>query len=157
MTPQIYVCISAFDTIRAEAEVWRGKETGGILLGYETTNAVVITHATGPGPNCRRTGHSIQLDARYIQGETDRLAPLGYQYQGSWHTHPTTGLLFPSPTDRRLLRAGAWSPRYRLKLAAIMLITRDAIETVNDVLPLVCSKHRVATRIARLTLTRDLA
>ena len=153
MTPTVYLCISAFDALRAEAARWRGAETGGILGGYETQDAVVITHATGPGPNCQRTTHSIELDTAYLQEQTDRFVAEGLQYQGSWHTHPTAGVLRPSPTDRRLLRSGAC--RYRLELAAVMLIARDTVDGLPDVVAFTCSKYRLAVRKSPIILTRD--
>jgi integrative and conjugative element protein (TIGR02256 family) len=155
MTPTIYLCISAFEAIRTEAALWSGAETGGILGGYEMPDAVVITHATGPGPNCRRSMHSIVLDTAYLQEQTDRFAELDLQYQGSWHTHPTTGLLRPSPTDRRLLRAGAWSRRYRLQFASVMFIARDTVASVEDVLALTCRKRRLLVQRSPVVLTRD--
>jgi integrative and conjugative element protein (TIGR02256 family) len=155
MTPTVYLCTSAFDVLLREASAWVGEETGGILIGYEAENAIVITTVTGPGRACRRTRHRIELDTTYIQAEVDKAARAGYQYQGSWHTHPTTGVLGPSAIDRRLLRAGAWSPRYKLRLAAAMLIVRDAVRDVEDILALTCAKRRYAIRRATLEVTRD--
>lgn len=155
MTPDVYLCVSAFEAIRREAAVWRGKETGGILLGYETDRSIVVMDATGPGPNARRSSLSVELDTPAIQAATDRAAADGYQYQGSWHTHPTTGPISPSPTDRRLLRSAAWSSRYRLRLASVMLIARDSVDTLDDVLALVCGKRRIRIHRVRPTLTRD--
>lgn len=154
--PTVYLCISAFEALQQEAARWKGAETGGILGGYETSEGVVITHATGPGPDCRRSSHSVVLDTAYLQRQTDRFSAIGLQYQGSWHTHPTTtGPLRPSATDRRLLRSGAWSRRYRLQLAAVMLIARDTVTDVTDIVGLTCAKRHFRIAHSTVVITRD--
>ena len=91
-------------------EVWRviareatrsrdGLETGGILLGSDDFNDIVIRHAGGPGPNARREPDRFLRDLAYAQ----RLAEIAWkedqsQWIGEWHTHPS-GDLAPSSYD----------------------------------------------------------
>lgn len=76
-----------------------GRETGGVLLGHDHSDEVLITVAGDPGPKADRRvdGFLRHLD------HARRLGDLAYDRDGSvwigeWHTHPH-GPLVPSPTD----------------------------------------------------------
>ena len=95
--------------IRTCAEAGLPKETGGILIGYRTDRAIVVTEiAEVPDPNA--TASTYNRDQRVAQQLLDeRLAcdpqtsALGYV--GEWHSHPCD--LTASPTDRSTLRRNA--------------------------------------------------
>jgi len=68
-----------------------GKETGGILLGFEDPDGVNywVTQAGGPGPN------AVRSPVRFVRdlGHAKTLAAKAYEVDGSlwigdWHTHP---------------------------------------------------------------------
>src|SRR5688572_4464336 len=65
----IYLCARAFATIRYEALTSR-LETGGVLLGYETSEGIVIVRATGPGPRAKHGRYRVELDLAYIREAT---------------------------------------------------------------------------------------
>lgn len=76
-----------------------GNETGGILLGHDTAQGLVVTVAGDPGPNAERAPDRFRRDLKHAQ----RLADEAYDRDGSvwigeWHTHPT-GPAVPSGVD----------------------------------------------------------
>lgn len=95
--------------IRMCAEAALPMETGGILIGYRTVRAIVVTEiAEVPDPNA--TARTYNRDQRVAQQLLDeRLAcepqssALGYV--GEWHSHLCD--LTASPTDGSTLRRNA--------------------------------------------------
>jgi len=78
-------------------------ETGGALVGYYSEQAIVIIHATGPGPRGRRTATSVIVDGEYTTEFCHNLNQLsdGYLYYvGDWHVHHK-GILVPSFLDKK--------------------------------------------------------
>jgi integrative and conjugative element protein (TIGR02256 family) len=76
-----------------------GSETGGILLGTDSPEGIVIRHAGGPGPNARRSSCTFLRDRDHAQ----QLADAAWrrdrsQWIGEWHTHPSSELI-PSDLD----------------------------------------------------------
>jgi integrative and conjugative element protein (TIGR02256 family) len=74
-------------------------ETGGILLGHETSTGLHVSLAGGPGPRAVRTPTSFNRDLDYAQ----ELAEEAWQQQravwlGDWHTHVHVPPV-PSETD----------------------------------------------------------
>lgn len=98
--PIVSITDNALASIAHEARQSRdGMETGGILLGTESSSGTVIRHAGGPGPNARRSKNTFLRDLTYAQ----LIAESGWesdqsQWIGEWHTHPTGGLA-PSAVD----------------------------------------------------------
>jgi len=66
-------------------------ETGGLLLGHQSQNLLVIDEAIGPGPHAQHTTFSFDPDQPWQEREVARLwNEHGGQidYLGDWHTHP---------------------------------------------------------------------
>lgn len=84
---------------REAARSLDGLETGGILLGTDTANAIVIRHAGAPGPHAQRSERSFLRDLDHAR-QLAQSAWLedGSQWIGDWHTHPT-GETTPSGVD----------------------------------------------------------
>lgn len=106
-------------------------ETGGLLLGYESDDAVpVVTAITGPGPKARHRRHSFLPDTDYQQAllEAHHNATLGVEsYLGDWHTHPD-GCIALSRRDKKTLRNIAAAPGAYLK-HPVMAILAPGKET----------------------------
>lgn len=74
-------------------------ETGGILLGHETTEGCHVSVAGGPGPRALRTPTSFSRDLAHAE----ELAEQAWHQQravwlGEWHTHVHVPPV-PSETD----------------------------------------------------------
>lgn len=83
------------------------QETGGILLGFRTPDAIVITR-TLVVPDPSSTGRSYlrrNRRARRLMADASTEAPPVVGYVGEWHTHPADAP--PSRTDRSALTATA--------------------------------------------------
>ena len=101
-------------------------ETGGWLLGYWAADvtAVVLTHATPPGPRGAPDGVSIsdQGHAARFEEAWDRSG--GHvTFLGDWHTHPG-GVPLPSQIDRIAMKqlaenAAFDTPRPLIAIATI--------------------------------------
>lgn len=108
------------------------RETGGVLMGYWTSDGsdVVITHVVGPGAGALHTptrfvpdqdAHLRQIAAIYFQ--SDRVST----YLGDWHSHPGgRGLL--SASDRRTLRRIASTPTARIECPLMGIVAGDEEE-----------------------------
>lgn len=76
-----------------------GLETGGILLGADTTDGAGIRHAGDAGPNAKRGERTFLRDLDHAQHLADSAwLEDGSQWIGEWHTHPA-GELAPSDLD----------------------------------------------------------
>ena len=92
----------AVAAIRKEAAASAdGRETGGILLGFDAKRGepLVVISAGGPGPRAERAPTFFRRDLQYAE----RLAEEAFlidsaQWVGDWHTHPRGGGN-PSATD----------------------------------------------------------
>lgn len=150
----IYLCISAFTAIRAEAQHSRRLETGGVLFGYETAAGVVIARATGPGPRAVHRRHRVELDLDYIRRAATAANDDSLQYQGSWHRHLSLKNLWPSFTDRRLMRRATRSNNYHLS-TSVMIITNECPAAIGDVRAYTCSRDDRTVREAAVVLAAD--
>lgn len=98
--PPVTITDVALSAIAREAlRSFDGLETGGILLGDDATDGIVVRHAGGPGPNATRGERTFMRDLDHAR----RLADSAWsedrsQWIGEWHTHPTGGLS-PSEVD----------------------------------------------------------
>lgn len=82
-------------------------ETGGVLLGWRTTEHICVTDIVGPGPGASHARDSFVPDAEWQSEEVARLyAESGRRlaYLGDWHTHPG-GTSNPSLRDQQTLSA----------------------------------------------------
>lgn len=89
------------------------RETGGVLIGHQTTDAILVTYATGPGPNAIHGRSRFRRDGTFTQGEVDRLFAESEgreDYEGEWHSHPAS--IGPSPKDRASMEWISRNPEY---------------------------------------------
>ena len=99
MTPVTITDVALSAIAREALRSVDGLETGGILLGDDATDGIVIRHAGGPGPKATRGERTFMRDLDHAR----RLADSAWsedrsQWIGEWHTHPTGGLS-PSEVD----------------------------------------------------------
>lgn len=87
----IFIVRSVLDVIRREVCLVRKCETGGALVGYlEKSDIIVITHASGPGPNCQLAFDSVLIDGAHTADFSNRLFRVStgkLDYVGDWHLH----------------------------------------------------------------------
>lgn len=112
--PGLLIALEAAELILKLSRLEYPWETGGALAGFTSRNSVVITHATGPGPQAergrasfRRDGDSTQDAVDQIFGDTGGVS----DYVGEWHSHPSP--VGPSTTDRRAMSRISGNPAYR--------------------------------------------
>jgi len=97
---KIWLERTALISILSEAQASRdGRETGGLLIGFETEAGVLITEAGKPGPEAVRRRDVFLRDL----GFAERLLQNAHSstravWVGDWHTH-TIGSDRPSFTD----------------------------------------------------------
>lgn len=82
-------------------------ETGGVLMGYATSERITVTAVVGPGPRAVHRRHSFTPDAKWQEQMVAELYERSGRldtYLGDWHTHPN-GMTRASFTDWR----AAWT------------------------------------------------
>lgn len=119
--------------LRKEVRNHPGNETGGLLLGYWSSDEAVITDIIGPGPKAVRSTNTFHPDASWQEQElATRYAASGrlHSYLGDWHVHPggTTTL---SRTDRRTLARISRHEPARAQRPLIAVIAPDAEGTLD--------------------------
>jgi len=102
MQPAVRLRSAVAQVIAAQAKASAdGTETGGILLGHDRGEALVVTVAGDPGPNSQRTPSRFQRDLAHAQALADQAHDRdGSVWIGEWHTHPR-GPVEPSELDCR--------------------------------------------------------
>ena len=118
-----------------------GRETGGILLGFDSNGALAITEAGGPGPGAVRTRRTFRRDL----GHAQRLADLawrrdGAQWVGEWHTHPS-GDLEPSVLDLRSYQRHLHDPELNLHRFVALIVGVRALAPIKAALWVVERTH----------------
>lgn len=107
MTGCVRLSEGALATIVREASASNdGRETGGILLGFDAaplTEALVM-EAGDPGPDAERRTDFFRRDVEHAQRLADEaFTRTTSRWIGEWHTHPH-GHLVPSRKDLRTYR-----------------------------------------------------
>lgn len=129
-TLRVFVHSEALHSIREECRLWDDVETGGILIGYHTEQAIVIRHATSAGPQAKHLEDSLEMDLDFISTELKRFETLNrLGYEGNWHTHPRSKWLTPSTTDINLMRDVVDSGNYDIEAAIGMIVPAEPIGT----------------------------
>jgi integrative and conjugative element protein (TIGR02256 family) len=101
-----------------------GRETGGILLGFDADElgGLLVMEAGGPGPGAERRPDFFRRDLEHAQ----RLADEAYtrttaRWIGEWHTHPH-GVLAPSRKDLRTYRGFLRDPELRFQTFLAVIV-----------------------------------
>ena len=96
-----FILESALADILKEANRFLSKETGGPLCGYVSEdNAIVITHAAGPGKKAIRKMFSVTIcgeSAQKFCDEIFRRSSGFFDYVGDWHSHIGCSVRYSPP------------------------------------------------------------
>jgi integrative and conjugative element protein (TIGR02256 family) len=152
-SPTICIAHSAAAMITRDATRSRdGLETGGILLGIDSTERIFIRHAGDAGPQAHRGPHAFLRDLEHAQ----RLAESawkqdGSQWLGEWHTHPS-GALTPSELDISSYLRHLKDPdlQFNRFIAIIVGLRHD-----NEIVAAAWLVHKNRLRAARLRITAN--
>jgi integrative and conjugative element protein (TIGR02256 family) len=115
------------DAMRELATRAYPSETGGVLMGFDAGNGLVVTELIGPGPRAIHERHTFTPDYQYQDAEIKRIYTDSrrlHTYLGDWHSHPD-GSASLSPKDKRALRVIAAHKAARAK-APVMAILAGA-------------------------------
>lgn len=102
LEPRVYLLDKAYKQIQQEVKRHPHEETGGMLIGFATPDALIVTEATGPGPAAVHLPLSIRFDEKYCDRKARQLRrkSKSVRYLGDWHSHPFSKLK-PSKVDKR--------------------------------------------------------
>jgi integrative and conjugative element protein (TIGR02256 family) len=117
---------SVLEFLEAESLASPRTETGGVVAGRGSLDdgAVVLTHASGPGPRARRTRYSFARDKEYCQTFLDRVAVESggeVDYLGEWHKHHEAEPR-PSGQDIRTAADIAADLGYHVRLCLLLIM-----------------------------------
>jgi integrative and conjugative element protein (TIGR02256 family) len=108
----VFIVQSVLTTIRKEVRRARFTETGGPLVGYVSEDqALVVTHASGPGPRAKLGPFSVLVDGRHAQRFCDRMSQRTegrIDYVGDWHRHLGWSLKASSDDLRAMRKVAAF-------------------------------------------------
>ncbi len=111
-------------------------ETGGILLGYFTSDGIdaVVIKVIGPGPNAKHHPYAFWPDGDYHQEQIEieyERSQREHTYLGDWHVHLNGGDSL-SPVDKRTLKKIAKEPMARAPNPLMGILTGP---TVGELTP----------------------
>ena len=95
------------DEMSMHARIALPNESGGVLMGYDAGNGVVVEAVIGPGPRALHEQAGFVPDYEFQQREISRVYETSgrrHTYLGDWHSHPG-GRPMLSRKDKRTLRA----------------------------------------------------
>lgn len=87
----VFIGSSVWEEMVSLGKSFLPAETGGILVGYRSEAAMVVTQVIGPGPAATHKLTSFDPDTQW---QTEELAARYHAsgrtetYLGDWHTHP---------------------------------------------------------------------
>ena len=121
----------ALRQIERESSYSPRTETGGVVAGIENgrDGEVIITHASGPGPEARRSPFHFQHDRIFCQEFLDSLARKTsgrIDYLGEWHKHFESDPR-PSGTDIKTLRKIVSDNNYHVSLPLLLIIGQSNV------------------------------
>jgi integrative and conjugative element protein (TIGR02256 family) len=91
---KIWIKRTAVDFIFQNGNTWLPKETGGVILGYRTSDSeFVITDVIGPGASAIHKYAAFEPDQTFHEHEIARIYKESNYciiYLGDWHTHPNS-------------------------------------------------------------------
>ncbi|PQA55658.1 ThiF family adenylyltransferase [Siphonobacter curvatus] len=121
-------CSSAIlDFMRTETQLAPEIETGGILLGRLTNNAITIEAASGPGPAAKKEARYFERDVNFCQEFLDQqFNEFGHVYVGEWHYHPSSDNR-PSSFDLKSLEAIASSSQYNTENPVMIILSSEGL------------------------------
>lgn len=125
---EVKIIDSTLDFLLEESKLHPGKETGGVLIGYNQNNALIITVATGPGPKAIHGSHRFLRDKDFCQAQLDHWAVntnRTWDYIGEWHKH-TTNTYIPSHTDKQSLCYIAKAKNYHVTQPIQLIVCMDS-------------------------------
>lgn len=96
---EVLISTRALEWMEREVRKRPDVETGGIIVGLCRGEKVIVTHATGPGPQALHSANYFIKDTAYLQRVLNLLFQYyGANYLGVWHKHPPE-LEHPSDGD----------------------------------------------------------
>ncbi|WEG09477.1 Mov34/MPN/PAD-1 family protein [Microbacterium horticulturae] len=153
MRPTIGITPDALTSIRA---IITGSdstlETGGALFGHE--HALLVTSASGPGPNAVHQSGYFLRDLEHTQLAADRAHKVDRsQWIGEWHTHPS-GPPEPSPLDLNTYVSHLVDPELRFERFIALIGSLNPWPHLSAWV-LVHSQDRIELHRAALTLAAN--
>ena len=134
MMRELWIARALLKQMQHEACVKYPLETGGVLVGYETSAGLgVVTQWLGPGPKAIHRKRSYVPDHDFHDVETARLYRESGRisvYLGDWHTHPD-GPVALSLTDLWTLRRIARHAKARRTNPIMLIIGGASFEAVQ--------------------------
>mgnify|MGYP001590345474 FL=1 len=103
----VWVPSKLLDEMSALAASAYPDETGGVLMGYDAGNGLVVTAMAGPGPEAIHERQAFAPDSAYHEAQIARIyreSGRRHTYLGDWHSHPDGGATL-TYRDKRTLRA----------------------------------------------------
>jgi len=130
VTGRVRLSEGALATIAREAPASSdGRETGGILLGFDAQLPMeaLVMEAGDPGPRAERRSDFFRRDVEHAQRLADEaFARTTSRWIGEWHTHPQPEA--PSRTDHGAMRAMTRRNNYAVAMVVAALLPDDTVQ-----------------------------
>lgn len=125
---KVILCSSVIDQVTLHRQICHNApESGGQLFAHITPSEIVISCATGPYKEDRRSRFRLTLDRWRQRLDIARLFSQGLHFVGEWHTHPEE---HPSPSELDLanMRECFVKSKHQLHSFLMMIVGTDTSE-----------------------------
>jgi integrative and conjugative element protein (TIGR02256 family) len=127
---RLWLAASVEHAVLHEAASADPNETGGILLGYQTSagRVTVVTDVRSAGPDARHSRFSFVPDYDHDEREAEEVARQScgvVSYVGDWHTHPGATSATLSAKDRFTLKTIAKQSGGSLHEPVMLVVAGD--------------------------------
>ena len=127
--PTVIIKNLAIESIIKESSRFYIRETGGILMGQIDKEKIIITHASGPGPDAKHGFSGFRRDVWYCQEFINKVYDETngrITYVGEWHKHYNYPV--PSHIDNDTMLEIASTPECRLNQPLLLIANSERLK-----------------------------
>lgn len=101
---KVYIYNNVINDLSSYITKYAPLETGGLLFGRMNPSWVSIHKLCSAGLKAERTSSKIKFDNSYLEKVTKENLKNDFYIVGTWHSHPSSGVCYPSVQDIKTMK-----------------------------------------------------